>query len=350
MDRDEVLLNSLENKKKAYFAMCAVSVLLFVFVFLSDVFSRALSHLLLESVAEVQAALVNIFCFFGAGKTTALMAAKMLLSSAAFSAFVDVLASIVTLVIPGVLFSKAAKLTADECFNIKGRIVKGFVFAFCLVQLFTLTANMFSQSVLDFVLPSNPDLNYSYAEMSDSFDVFGFIMEFVGACVFVPVVEELVFRGILLSYLRRYGNIFGVVASALAFGIAHSSPTQSIYAFVFGVMSAFFVVITGNLKTGVLLHALNNTIMVLSSHLPALIGDETFDIIYCIFMAAVLFISLAGVYMLARKGGYADEFFEKSEGHDSTLVIKPGIKEMLVVPVAAYVILYVVRYLATVFG
>lgn len=45
--------------------------------------------------------------------------------------------------------------------------------------------------------------------------------KFFSVCIFGPVVEELVFRGILFRWLREYATIFAYVASGLLFGLEH---------------------------------------------------------------------------------------------------------------------------------
>jgi membrane protease YdiL (CAAX protease family) len=53
--------------------------------------------------------------------------------------------------------------------------------------------------------------------------------------VLPALCEEFVFRGVFLSYLKKYGIAFGVVASSILFGFAHSDPVQATFAFGFGL-------------------------------------------------------------------------------------------------------------------
>ena len=42
------------------------------------------------------------------------------------------------------------------------------------------------------------------------------------ATAVVPLfVEEFLFRGVILSQFRKYGDVFAVIASALLFGLLH---------------------------------------------------------------------------------------------------------------------------------
>ena len=78
--------------------------------------------------------------------------------------------------------------------------------------------------------------------------------------------EELVFRGLVLAILRRYGSQRAVVFSAIIFGVLHLANLgagksvgylvlQVLFAALFGVVTAELVVVTGSLWPGILFHA-----------------------------------------------------------------------------------------------
>ena len=62
---------------------------------------------------------------------------------------------------------------------------------------------------------------------------------FLGLVVFgglvVPFAEELFFRGVVYSALRRYGAVLATLASAALFGIAHGVSVVLVIAFLLGV-------------------------------------------------------------------------------------------------------------------
>ena len=78
------------------------------------------------------------------------------------------------------------------------------------------------------------------------------------ACVVAPVVEELIFRKLLLERLRPYGDKFAMCASALCFGLFHGNLSQFLYAFVIGLIFAYVVLRTGRVWQSMLLHAMVN--------------------------------------------------------------------------------------------
>lgn len=83
-------------------------------------------------------------------------------------------------------------------------------------------------------------------------------LNFLCAAVVAPLVEEFVFRGVIMQPLRRYGDVFAVVASAVIFGLSHGSPANIVFAFISGVAMGFAVVISKSLWVGIAVHFLNN--------------------------------------------------------------------------------------------
>ena len=93
----------------------------------------------------------------------------------------------------------------------------------------------------------------------------------VGLVVFgglvVPFAEELFFRGVVYSALRRYGPVLATLASAALFGIAHGVSVVLVVAFLLGVVNAVLVERSGSIWPAVLAHATNNTIALVLAYL-----------------------------------------------------------------------------------
>lgn len=81
---------------------------------------------------------------------------------------------------------------------------------------------------------------------------------FVG--ILAPILEEIVFRGILINKLRKYGEGFCIFASGFAFGLFHGNLTQMIYAFVLGCIFAYVALKTGTIIYGIIMHMIINLI------------------------------------------------------------------------------------------
>ena len=335
-------------KKRAYFAMCRVTVFLFVLALLSYAFSYLLNFLLYTYSAQLQKALVDFVLLFGVGKTVAVSAVKRLLMSGAFSCFAQLLSGVVTLVLPAVIYAKCENIDGNDSFPVKGRLVKGFWRNYGVMQLLVMTAGAFSTTIYDFFFPESTVDPGGFTDLSGSdFDVYTLIMRIIVVCVFVPVAEEYVFRGVLFGVLRKYGTMFGVVASAAAFGIAHSNPSQSVYAFVFGLYSAFLVALTGNIKTSVLFHAINNLVSVTGEHLMAFANENAISLFNSFHSMLAVMFGFAGFYLLAKKDGLVQQFSKKCSDERKEKGDASGMKQIAVVPLVVYALIYAVDIIGT---
>lgn len=85
----------------------------------------------------------------------------------------------------------------------------------------------------------------------------------IAACLLAPVLEEMLFRGIILrSFLAQYSSRAAIIGSALIFGAAHLNLYQFFAGFTVGVVLAWLYQRTRSLWPGILLHsALNSAIM-----------------------------------------------------------------------------------------
>lgn len=88
------------------------------------------------------------------------------------------------------------------------------------------------------------------------------IVSFVVAVLMAPVLEEIVFRGYLLSDMSfRYGIFRSVLFTSLVFGLIHFSLVQSFPATITGMIIGFIYFLSGkSLSTVIGIHFLNNCV------------------------------------------------------------------------------------------
>ena len=73
-----------------------------------------------------------------------------------------------------------------------------------------------------------------------------------------PLIEEYVFRKLIVDRTIKYGQGVAVLLSGLMFGLFHGNLNQFIYAFAIGCFLAFLYVKTGNLKITIIIHMIFN--------------------------------------------------------------------------------------------
>lgn len=80
--------------------------------------------------------------------------------------------------------------------------------------------------------------------------------------VLVPLTEEIVFRGVLYGWLRKHMGVpLALLVSAVAFGSIHSGVATAVAAGIMGLILAVSYEYSKSLWVPVVLHALNNTVL-----------------------------------------------------------------------------------------
>ncbi len=125
-----------------------------------------------------------------------------------------------------------------------------------------------------------------------------------------PVIEELIFRGIILDgLLKRYSPVKSIILSSVLFGLVHLNPWQFIGALIVGSFSGWVYYKTRKLTLSILIHAANNLfafvpVYFLSSE--AMMSESLTELyggalnVLLITVGAIL-ISLLGFYLLRKE-------------------------------------------------
>ncbi len=130
-----------------------------------------------------------------------------------------------------------------------------------------------------------------------------FILTFVAVAVTPAIVEEFAFRGIVLGALRKFGDGFAILISALTFALMHRNFGQFPFAFIVGIILAFATIKTGSVLTAMLIHFLNNGISITISTVTAQLGDPTAKtIIFSLYFALCFLLFFIGLAMMSSKG------------------------------------------------
>ncbi len=92
----------------------------------------------------------------------------------------------------------------------------------------------------------------------DMSNIYTQIFSFISACIFAPIMEEVIFRGFFLQRMAfKWGIKRAVIVSSLIFGLGHF---DIVGAFIFGVVMCLLYIKTKNIWTNIAVHALNNCI------------------------------------------------------------------------------------------
>lgn len=117
------------------------------------------------------------------------------------------------------------------------------------------------------IYPPTGDMQLMQRIMSAIFaDAPGIWAILVVFAVSPAIIEELAFRGFILSGMQSLGNnVKAVIITSILFGVAHSILQQSIITFFVGLLIGFIAVRTASIIPCILYHAVHNGISVLFS-------------------------------------------------------------------------------------
>lgn len=173
-------------------------------------------------------------------------------------------------------FSRVHPLYPGSQYSI-AQSIKLFPFAWVTtmgVNLFTIT--LFKYLSQWFGIPEVVNPIESLTPTTSS----GWVVAFIYICICAPIFEEIFYRRIILGSLRRYGDTFAIVISAILFGAMHGNFSQFFYAFTLGLIYGYIVVRSNSIIPAILLHALNNSISTFALYISSneriiSIGEKT---------------------------------------------------------------------------
>ncbi len=108
------------------------------------------------------------------------------------------------------------------------------------------------------------EISKGYQEANEGFYGSTLAFELVSSAVFTPVLEELVFRGILFTRLKSMmPRVMAVILSSFIFAVIHFNIVQFIYALMIGILLAVLMECAGNLYAAAAGHMAVNALAVL---------------------------------------------------------------------------------------
>ncbi|AQX84806.1 CPBP family intramembrane metalloprotease [Elizabethkingia bruuniana] len=113
----------------------------------------------------------------------------------------------------------------------------------------------------------------------------------ISTCFFAPILEEILFRGIIQKGLINKGisPVKAIIISAIVFGVVHGNPWQFMGAAILGSILGLVYYKTKTLLLPIMLHAFNN---LMSSLLMIYTKEESYSGFFCISETNLLLIGI----------------------------------------------------------
>ena len=119
----------------------------------------------------------------------------------------------------------------------------------------------FFSTILTFFGAENAptDISIDYSQ----FTVPMFFLSVFLSAILPAICEEFLHRGMLVGALSKYGVIFAIVTSSLAFGFLHMNINQCFYAVLIGLFLGYLCIYTKSIFPCMIIHFMNNFLNVL---------------------------------------------------------------------------------------
>lgn len=218
--------------------------------------------------------------------------------------FTDLLCSLaytVSFAFPAIFFYLISKNKKTQPMPLSLRLNEKQPVLSTLSIVFLGTAVCFACSYVNSILFPIPESTYDLLMTSDLDRGYKLVLSFISTAIVPAFVEELLFRGMVLSNIRPYSESGAILISALFFGLMHQTPFQIFYTTALGVVLGIICVKTGSIWSCVLLHFFNNFFSVLQTYLLEIYDIKTGNLIYSVIMCVIigLGILLGAIFYIA---------------------------------------------------
>lgn len=129
---------------------------------------------------------------------------------------------------------------------------------------------------------------------------------FLSAVIAAPIVEEVIFRGVVLGSFRKIFPAWAsILISAIIFGVYHMNPVAIVYATVMGIIAGVVYEKKQNLLFPIMLHMANNFMGLLQDFVPAGIGVTVVNAVSLVMILPMCYIVYRMIKSDSRKAIYA---------------------------------------------
>ena len=186
----------------------------------------------------------------------------------------------------------------------------------------------------------------SYSAIEDPSNTMDIILMFFASAIVPPLIEEFGARGLMMHSLKKYGNGFAILASAFVFGVLHGNAVQIPFAFICALFIGYAVIATDSLWTGIIIHALVNSLSCVSSVLMYYFDEHAANLFFYIASGVGFVAGVIALVIYIKK--YKDEGILSDRGEATELSLKTRFGKFVSSPLMIIgVILFIIQAIST---
>ena len=128
---------------------------------------------------------------------------------------------------------------------------------------------MFTVNIILNLIPFPESWQEMLSENSDMISSSSLFMQVVCVGLISPIAEEVIFRGLMLTTLKKAMNPWvAIVLSSIVFGVVHGNPIGIIYATGMGILMGWLYHRTGSIVACSLFHMVYNLMSLFAMYIP----------------------------------------------------------------------------------
>lgn len=259
--------------------------------------------------------------------------------------FINIFVSVFSALIPGLFYFLVSGRSVSE--TIKTSYVRQN-------ELWPLVFIGMSIAMISNIATNIIQTNFSFFGIENSVNMsenvtnpLEIILCIVSTAIVPAFAEEFAFRGIFMGTLRKFGDTFAIITSAIVFGAMHRNISQIPFAFLLGLVLAYVDCKTNSIIPSIIIHFLNNCYAVTLNILQSMkiFNDRVFMIIYFVLIAAFTILGLLSFFYLIKKDKNYFRITEKNIQHSGSystilLTLKEKITASFVSPGILFVLIF----------
>jgi len=177
-----------------------------------------------------------------------------------------------------------------------------------IISFFWAAQNLINEVnvALDKVLPAPTWFWELFNKVLESdYGIYGAILK---VAIVAPIIEEMIFRGVIMhGLMRNYSRFTAVFVSALMFALFHLNPWQFPATLILGILLGILMVRTNNIFLCILGHSINNGLVLVNIRYWDQINGSFFMELgkndQLIISAAIVLVSLVLIFVLSWRRG-----------------------------------------------
>ncbi len=129
-------------------------------------------------------------------------------------------------------------------------------YTFLVAEAFMMTGNLLGQTITTTISTFfGIEINNATSDLIMKAPIW---LVFILVVVIAPIIEEFIFRKLMIDRLSRFGDVTAIIVSAVAFGLFHGNLFQFFYAAFLGLLLGYLYCKSGKISYTIIFHAIIN--------------------------------------------------------------------------------------------